>query len=243
MESSLNTAENSKSTREDTVLCQLEDLLAHGSSYVDKKIEILKSSTREVLIESLVEVSGAYFGTVTVLIAVAWLMCGIAIGVGTYLDGKIWLGFILTGGAVALFHFTYSKMLIIRNRNKQRRQYAMLNEQATIAQDSFFKTSRGLKKEIADAMNVAALTRKHPFYSTGTAAAAGFIIGGGVTAQKNVGAPARQAAMEKSAIVTMLVSIVEDVVKEAIAPLVHEHITAFAAGWKEKDAGETPAIN
>jgi len=207
VESPINATEKAESAREAASVCQLEEMLTYGSSYLGTKVDSLKSLVKEGLIDLFTEASFVFFGMTTLLIAVSFLMYGIAMVVGGALGGELWLGFVITGGSVVLVKLFYSKLLSLRTREESVENKTNHYDKELMATAAFLETSRNLRQSLSEMVDVKKWTRKHPFYSMGVSAATGFIIAGSLTS---------------------LVTVAEDVLKEAVAPLVKEHLASLS---------------
>ncbi|MBF0104401.1 MAG: phage holin family protein [Deltaproteobacteria bacterium] len=276
MESSINPFEKIDSVREESVVCQLEEMLTYGSSYMDARIDGLKFSAKESLQGFFVAVCCSFFGVLILFIAVAFVMYGIALGLANALGGNLWLGFVLTGGIVVLGILTFSKIILVHTRKKSlknkltkykeelktqrhnwghdmssdsmgnhasvRSEGEFLAFKAALAKSAFHKTKNHLKHEVSEAIDVKEWTKKYPFYSTGIAAASGFIIAGGISSQtfkepsdlktdsakNNSDEKTKDTSPAASVFVTMLTNLAENVLMEAVVPLVKEHIHSLS---------------
>jgi hypothetical protein len=231
MEPSLNT-----SATQSGATGQFRDLLANGSSYANAQVEQIKASAQVSLMGLVSEVLSVFWGGMAFIVAVAFLMYGIAIGLNTVLGGGVWIGFVLTGGGLVLGRVVVKKIAFAQCRKKQQR----LTRQTQAAKFAFQKTGELLKQTITDSMDVKKLTQEHPFYSTGAAAIGGFVLASGMTAQnfneqpqqENEGqqsegaSPAtKDASALKLAFATMLATVAEDVLRQAVVPAVKKHLT------------------
>lgn len=274
MESSVNSIEKRESTQEENFIRQLEEMLVYGASYVDARIDGLKSSARESFINLFTEFYSVFFGIMISLIAVSFFIYGIAMGIGLAFGGKLWLGFIITGGGIFLGKLFFSKYLIFKTRKKsvknkikkyeeelkiQREKFGhdmscdiKMNKElfqsekdfliwkTVVAKSAFLKTSHNLKQKFSEKIDVKKLTQEYPFYSTGLAAATGFVIAGGITSQNLKEVASLTASSEKSTLeekskdansiklvfATMLIAVAEDVLKETVVPFVKEQFSS-----------------
>lgn len=99
------------------------------------------------------------------LIAVSFLMFGVATGLGTAFVSAPWLGWVITGCVFLLGPLFYLKVHFSKTKK---------------APSDLSKVSETLQKiiEVAHGIDIREWTRNHPYQSTGAAAAAGFIAGG-----------------------------------------------------------------
>lgn len=267
MESPIKSEEKNEPIREEPIVRQLEEMLAYGSSYVDTRIDGLKSSARETLKSFFIWSFRSFSSTMILLIAVSFIMYGVAMTLGRALGGDVWLGFILTGGVVVLGKLVFSKILLVQTRKISVKNHIKKYEQelkiqrdkfghdmsansqfgngtlqsegkfliwkAAVARSAFLQTKDNLKQEISESIDVKEWTKKYPFYSTGVAAATGFIIAGGVTSQTGVekctlDEKTNGISLVKTAFVSMLANLTEEVLKDAVVPLVKESIHSFS---------------
>lgn len=104
--------------KDDSFVCQLEDLLAYGSSFVDTKLDGLQSKVKEGLLHFYLKLSSLFFGSVTLIIAISFLIYGISIGAGKALGGEMWIGFVLTGGALILGYLFLTSFMAVQLKKK-----------------------------------------------------------------------------------------------------------------------------
>ena len=119
------------------------------------------------------------------LISVSFLMYGAAVGLGTVFVAQPWLGWILIGGFFLLGSLLFFKIYFSKKKK---------------APSDISKMSGALIQKLIDATDLKEWIRKHPYQSTGAAAAAGFIAAG----------------KEKSEIT--------DILKEVLLPLLVEYL-------------------
>lgn len=88
------------------------------SCYVDAKINLFKLSAREsfqtivLSILSILWISGAF------LIALSFLMYGIAMAIGRAFGDEFYLGFLITGSIFLLIIFLFFKFVFLANKKK-----------------------------------------------------------------------------------------------------------------------------
>lgn len=126
-------------------------------TYVSSQADTLKFSAHEKIWAFLTRVIAIFSGYILSLIALSFVMIGIKGGLTKVLGGQEWLSYILTG-------ITFLLALLIVSR-------------ASLAKKR--KASPKLKVEQCE-LQLSLWTQKHPFQSTGTAAAVGFIVGSGL---------------------------------------------------------------
>lgn len=229
MESSLNTDNPIVSAREDVFACQLEEMLACGASYADAAVDSFKTSVKDGLKLFLTEAFSTLLGVMTLIVAVAFLMYGSAMGLANVLGGRLWLGFSITGLAVIILKLIQAKRVIYQSKKNSERKH----HQRTIAKSSFIQAGNNFKKEMSQAIDVKEWTRKYPFYSTGIAAATGFVLASGMTSHKFSKEIISKENLRpqqgfRAAFTVMLTNVAEDILKESVIPLVKEQILSLS---------------
>lgn len=276
MESSVNDSGKKIPIEEASTVCQLEELLAYGSSYLNAKLGGIKSSTKQALMGLFIEVSFIFFGMMSLLIALVFLMYGIALAIGTVLGDKTWLGFIITGGTILVAKLLFSKIILAQDKkddvkkkikdyecelDEQRKKFGhdmradaspskeslkdegeFLIWKAALAKSAFLEKGRHLKHDLSGTRGVRKLTRKYPFYSTGAAAATGFIVAGAIASKpsqksddlKSILSTAQAPDGKKEhiepiklALVALISRLAEDVLKDVMIPIVKENLPSF----------------
>lgn len=97
-------------------VCQLQKILAYGSSYVDARADSFKISARKALNSFSADLSLTFLGVMTLLLSLLFLMYGIALGLGYVLGERLWLGFVLTGVVFLLGNIFLSKLMQARQK-------------------------------------------------------------------------------------------------------------------------------
>lgn len=97
-------------------VCQLQKILAYGSTYVDARADSFKMSAKEALLGLSVDLSFVFLGVMTLLLSLLFFMYGIALGLGQVLGERLWLGFALTGVAFLLGKVFVSKQIQTRQK-------------------------------------------------------------------------------------------------------------------------------
>jgi len=204
METPINSTEKKESAREEAGMDEFEKMFASGSSYIDTKIDGLKTYIKEYLFSLFTLLSSIFFGITILLIAISFFIYGIAIGLGEALGGRLWLGFIITGGSLLLGKLIFSKLILFKRRK---------NREKNTAQNT------GLRNWI----------RKYPFCSTGIVAATGFIFSARVSSPplKETDPLKTTPKKSSSSFITSLVKLAKDILKESMIPIVKEHLTSI----------------
>ena len=126
-------------------------------TYVSAQADTLKFSVHEKIWAFLTRIITIFSGYILSLIAISFVMIGIKGGLTKVLGGQEWLSYILTGTIFFLALFFISR--------------------AGLSKKS--KASSKLKVEQCE-FQLNLWAQKHPFQSTGTAAAVGFFVGSGL---------------------------------------------------------------
>ncbi len=145
----------------------------------------LKTSAKNIFMKLFVEVLYVVLGFIILVMASAFLMYGMATGLGRAFNGELWLGYLITGALGVVL----SSLLFFRT-SRSRAKVKIENK------------SERRNSEI----DLIKLIEKHPFYSAGIAATAGFFVGEEITSPG------------KSVITSLIVAIGEDVFAKIILP-------------------------
>ena len=130
--------------------------MVHLKSIIDS----FKASVEEIFKNFFTEVFSSFLKCMVSLIAIAFLMYGIAVGIGEFLGGRSWLGFIVMGATILLGQYLFSKIIIFRRKRSAVKKIGKQTEFTRI--------------------DIITLTQQYPFYSTATAAVVGFMMAGGI---------------------------------------------------------------
>ncbi|EKD52210.1 MAG: hypothetical protein ACD_62C00083G0012 [uncultured bacterium] len=269
MASSVDPTTITGSAEEESFVCQLQEMLAYGASYADAKVDCLAAATKQSYTSLLTKTTQALLGTVILLIAVSFLMYGMATGLGWALGGNLWLGFVLTGGGLIVGKLVLSKVGAVQTKKKslrittkkyeqeleaQRNRFGhdmmchsdkknitfkseseFLSWRAAVAKAAFLEKKNHLKQEVMNDMDVKALTQKYPLTTTGVAGTAGFMLAGCIgNSHAHEKQPSVQMSSEKSFFSEVLASLVVDVLKESVIPLVKVRADPCSSHTKEK---------
>ncbi len=162
--------------------------------------------------ENLISLAGTAFlifsGAIIIIISVSFLMFGAANGLSVALALPLWLGALITGSVFLAVTILSLAFISFRAKRRSSKKKAQLSRKVS---------------ELGDFMWWA---KEYPFYSTGAAAAAGFALSGVITSndsQKDDVAEPQPVGLQTS-IITMLLALAEDVLKEAVVPFVKDHL-------------------
>lgn len=133
------------------------ELKAYLLTYLNAQADTLKFNVSEKIWALVTRIIAIFSGYILALVAISFVMVGIKGGLTKVLGGNEWLSFILTGTVFFLALFFISRASLSKKR----------------------KTSPKLKVEECE-LQLSLWTQKHPFQSTGTAAAVGFVVGNGL---------------------------------------------------------------
>lgn len=222
----MNNVDKNQLARKESFVCQLEQMLAYGSSFVDAKVGSLEISTKNILTNFLVQISSAFFGIMLFLIAAAFFMYGIAMAIGTVLGAGLGFGFIITGGGLILGKLFFSKLVLNQKIKKSKNESEALIQKAAEAKSAFLKANENLKSDIAEALDITKLTQEYPYYSMGIAGAVGFVSAFSFTSQTVKETEVVKTTSEKSGLTTMLTNLAENILKESVIPLVKEQFSS-----------------
>lgn len=205
--------------REDGFDNKIDGIVASFSSYSGSVIAHLRALVRENFVSLAIKAAMIFVSAMVVLIAVSFLMFGAAKGLSRALAVDLWLGLLITGGCFLLPTLLILTLISLRAKKESREKKA---EQK--------KAAETLSRTISEIVDIRGWVQEYPLYSTGAAAAAGFTLSGVITSdtfkKSNVEEPSAgpHPAGIQASIVSMFMVLAEDVLKEAVLPLLKEHL-------------------
>lgn len=219
-------SDNNQPINEEPSVSQLGNLLADASSYADATLDKLKAAVKKSVLNIAAQVSFILLGMMMLLVAVSFIMYGIAQSMNQFLGDQTWLGFVITGSIVIFLKILVSKIIRTKAMKASIKSNDILKHQAELTKDALSKTAHHLKQGMSDIFDVKKWTEEYPFYATGAAAVASFVIAGGMTTADTQETPVAKppVPVHESAFMPMLVRLAEDVLKETVIPPVKEYL-------------------
>lgn len=138
MAPSVDPAKKPRSAQEESFVCQLQEMLAYGASYADAKVDCFTSAAKQSYTKFIIKSAHAILGILILLIAVSFLMYGMATGLGRALGDNLWLGCVLTGGGLIVGQLILSKIVAVQTKKKSLRITKQKYEQELKAQQNRF---------------------------------------------------------------------------------------------------------
>lgn len=202
---------------------QLHELREYFSYFVTAKTEEVKLSLRNALLWVVLIAVGWVAVSGLIITANWYVLSGTAEGLGVLCGDRLWVGKIITGVLVlaGLGFWMYSTMI--------KRKYR--TDQTTDAKTAMNQTLHSLKQIMSGMVDVGAHVRRHPWVATGSALAAGFVVGAeSIPAPREISkdsqtnqeqeAPRTTKSLVFATLGTILANILQTVVQSSIASAV-----------------------
>ena len=86
----------------DGVVQQFRELVEHANLYVEARKDMVRATVRSLIWKAVIGIVGAIAGVTLIIVAVVYLMSGIAHGLGLLFGGHYWLGELVLASTVFL---------------------------------------------------------------------------------------------------------------------------------------------
>lgn len=198
---------------------QVCGLFAKFSSCSNSIVGHVKALVNETLVSFVVKASLIFLGTLTILIAVLFFMFGASRGLAQVLGVEPWLGYLITGSFFILAILVFFTIISLIAKKRSFKKKAEQKKAIEI-----------LSRKISEITNVRLWIQEYPFYSTGAAAVVGFTLSEAMissTSKKSetLGPPSELHQVNtQNSIVAMALALAEDILKEAVVPIVKEYL-------------------
>jgi cytochrome c biogenesis protein CcdA len=111
----------------DAIFGQVRELTEYARFYVETRKDLFRAGLRSLIWKAALGVIAAIAGTTVIVVASAYLLSGIAHGLGELFGERYWLGELVTGAVVLLGLFAAAflgiKMLTKKSRERIAKKY------------------------------------------------------------------------------------------------------------------------
>lgn len=105
----------------DGIFKQVREVVEYANFYVEARKDILRATVRSLIWKAIAGIVAALAGVTVIIVAVVYLLSGIAHGLGRLLGDQLWLGELTTGAAIFLV-LIFSGWVVIRSMNRKARE-------------------------------------------------------------------------------------------------------------------------
>lgn len=155
------------------LLRQFSEMREHFVSYLSARADIAWISLRNALFRMTLAAL-AFVVVACLSVTATWsVLTGAAEGLGVLFGNRPWAGNLLTG--LLLVVGLGGGLCVIRLKNRSDKRF--LADQTADARRAFVQTVHEMRQTVAKAVDVRACASQHPWITTGSAVATGFVAG------------------------------------------------------------------
>jgi hypothetical protein len=105
----------------DGVFKQVREVIEYANFYVEARKDMVRATVRSLIWKAIAGIVAALAGVTVVIVAVVYLLSGIAHGLGRLFGDEFWLGELTTAVAIFLVLIT-TGWIVIRSMNRKARE-------------------------------------------------------------------------------------------------------------------------